>query len=261
MDYLLADGVVIPHGAEHWYGEQIVRLPDCFLPNDDRREIGPVPTRAQAGLPDEGFVFCAFTTSYKINPTIFDVWMRLLREVPDSVLWLRSLESEARDNLQLEARRRGVAAERLVFAPRLASIADHLARHSLADLYLDTLPYNAHSTTCDALWAGVPVLTCAGRGFAARVAASALTAVGLPELITRSLEEYEQKALELARSPRQLQALRARLAQNRKSAPLFDTGRFTRHLEDAYRTMHQRSLHGQLPRGFTVESHHHTSGA
>jgi protein O-GlcNAc transferase len=187
--------------------------------------------------------------------------MRLLREVPDSVLWLRSLESEARDNLQLEARRRGVAAERLVFAPRLASMAEHLARHSLADLYLDTLPYNAHSTTCDALWAGVPVLTCAGRGFAARVAASALTAVGLPELITRSLEEYEHKALELARSPRQLQALRTRLAQNRKSAPLFDTACFTMHLEDAYRTMHQRAVCGQSPRSFTVEPIHHTSGA
>ncbi len=253
MDYVLADEVVIPRGEERWYSEQVVRLPDCYLPNDDRREIGARPTPAQAGLPQSGLVFCAFTNAYKINPPVFEVWMRLLREVAGSVLWLREMGAEARSNLQREAHQRGVARDRLVFAPHVATMAEHLGRHTLADLFLDTLPYNAHSTTCDALWAGVPVLTCAGRSFAARVAASALTAVGLPELITHSLAEYERKALELAHDPRQLQVLRARLAKNRTRSALFDTALFCRHLEAAYRGMHERAMRGETPAGFAVE--------
>jgi protein O-GlcNAc transferase len=202
IDYLLADEVVIPAAEEPWFSERVVKLPHCYLPNDDRREIGACPTRAQAGLPETGLVFCAFTNAYKINPPVFEIWMRLLREVPGSVLWLRGMTAAARGNLQREAQLRGVEPERLVFAPHVADMAEHLARQGLADLYLDTLPYNAHSTACDALWSGVPVLTCAGRSFAGRVAASALTAVGLPELITHSLEEYERKAIELAQNPR-----------------------------------------------------------
>jgi predicted O-linked N-acetylglucosamine transferase (SPINDLY family) len=242
MDYILADEVVIPAGEEHCYSEQVVRLPHCYLPNDDRREIAPAPTRAQAGLPDQGLVFCAFTNTYKINPTMYGIWMRLLREVPDSVLWLRGVGEPARGNLRREAEARGVAAERLVFAPHVAGMAQHLARQGLADLYLDTLPYNAHSTTCDALWAGVPVLTCAGRGFAARVAASALRAVGLEELVTDSLEAYERRALQLAREPSRLKELRAQLARNRSTHPLFDTRSYTRALEAAFRSMQQRAI-------------------
>jgi predicted O-linked N-acetylglucosamine transferase (SPINDLY family) len=252
MDYVLADGVVIPAGDEGYYSEQVVRLPHCYLPNDDQRAIGAVPTREQAGLPPRGMVFCAFTNAYKLNPPMFDIWMRLLLAVPESVLWLRGMAEEARGNLQREAQRRGVSGDRLVYAPHVASMADHLGRQSLADLYLDTLPYNAHSTSCDALWSGVPVLTCVGRSFAGRVAASALTAVGLPELITHSLEEYEHKALQLAQQPQLLQQLRERLARHRTTHALFDTPRFTRHLESAFLSMHQRALDGEAPRSFNV---------
>jgi predicted O-linked N-acetylglucosamine transferase (SPINDLY family) len=243
MDYLLADDVVIPAGEDAHYTERIVRLPHCYLPNDDRREIGSPPTRAQAGLPDEGLVLCAFTNAYKINPPLFDIWMRLLRETPQSVLWLRGMGQEAQRNLLREARSRGVDAERLLFAPHVASTAEHLGRLSLADLYLDTLPYNAHSTTCDALWAGVPVLTCMGRSFASRVAASALQAVGLPELVTQSLEEYERKALELSRNPRVLlRDLREKLAHRRVGSPLFDTAAYCLDLEAALVSMYERAI-------------------
>jgi predicted O-linked N-acetylglucosamine transferase (SPINDLY family) len=241
MDFILADAIVIPPGEERHYSEQVVRLPHSYLPNDDRREVGSVPSREEAGLPSAGLVFCAFTNAYKINPAIFDLWMRLLRAVPDSVLWLRALTEEARENLLSEARTWGVAPHRLVFAPHVAGMAEHLGRLGLADLYLDTLPYNAHSTACDALWVGVPVLTCTGTGFAARVAASALAAAGLPELITSSLAEYERLALDLARRPERLQELRGRLARQRSSAPLFDTSGYCNHLETAYRWMAQQA--------------------
>jgi predicted O-linked N-acetylglucosamine transferase (SPINDLY family) len=253
FDYLVADAVAIPPGDERWYTERVVRLPHCFLPNDSRREIAPRPDRAQAGLPAKGFVFCAFTSAYKIGSAVFESWMRLLRHVPDSVLWLRAVEEDARANLQREAQRLGVTKERLVFAPRLTNMAEHLGRHGLADLYLDTWPYNAHSTACDALWAGVPVLTCAGRGFPSRAAASALHAIGLRDLVTHSLEEYERKALELAHNPAQLQSLHARLEHSRASAPLFDTVGFTRHLESAYLSMQQRAVRNESPQGFLVE--------
>lgn len=252
IDYLLADAVVIPPGEERWYTEQVVRLPHSYLPNDDQRGIAPAPTRSEAGLPEDALVFCAFTAAYKINPSTFDVWMRLLDGVPDSVLWLRTMGPEARDNLRREAKSRGVSPERLIFAPSVADMSQHLARQSLANLYLDTLPYNAHSTSCDALWAGVPVLTCAGQGMAARAAASALTAVGLPELIAHSIEEYEHRALELARHPEQLNHLRDRMAEHRSAAPLFDTVRFCRQLESAYFTMHERMLRGEPAAAFAV---------
>jgi predicted O-linked N-acetylglucosamine transferase (SPINDLY family) len=184
--------------------------------------------------------------------------MRLLREVPDSVLWLRAAAPDVRVNLLREANARGVEPARLVFAPHVPGMPAHLGRHTLADIYLDTFPYNAHSTTCDALWVGVPVLTCAGKGFASRVAASALTAVGLPELITNSLEEYERKALQLAREPERLQKLRQKLAQQRMRSALFDTAAYCRHLEIAYRTMHLRAVRGEAPVAFSVESDHST---
>jgi predicted O-linked N-acetylglucosamine transferase (SPINDLY family) len=214
--------------------------------------MAPAPTREAAGLPASGAVLCAFTNAYKINPPVFAVWMRLLRETPGSILWLRGMGEAARANLEREAEGQGVGRERLVFAPHVAGMAEHLARLSLADLYLDTQPYNAHSTACDALWAGVPVLSCAGRSFASRVAASALTAVGLPELITHTLGEYEAKALELLREPQKLQELREKLARSRLGSPLFDTRRFTRHLESAYLAMHERAARGEPPAGFSV---------
>jgi protein O-GlcNAc transferase len=252
MDYLLADAVVIPEGQEQHFIEHVVRLPHCYLPNDDRREIAAAPSRTEAGLPEEGFVFCAFTNACKINPPVFATWMRLLRELPGSILWLRDMGPEARENLQREAERHAVDRHRLVFAPWAAGMAEHLARLSCADLYLDTMPYNAHSTACDMLWSGVPVITCAGQCFASRVASSVLTAAGLPELITRTLEEYECKAAELARHPAKLQAIRARLAAHGMRVPLFDTGRFTRYLETAYETMQERAVRGEAPTGFTV---------
>jgi protein O-GlcNAc transferase len=242
MDYLLADETVIPVGEESSYSEQILRLPHCYLPNDDRRAIGAPPSRAEAGLPEQGLVLCAFTNAYKITPAVFKIWMRLLRETPGSVLWLRAMGPEATANLQREAQARGVQAERLIFAPHVAGMAEHLGRQTLADLYLDTLPYNAHSTTCDALWAGVPVLTCTGRSFASRVAASALKAVGLPELITHTLEDYERTALELCRDPQRLRELRGKLAQQRLGSPLFDTNAYCRDLENAFRSMHEQHL-------------------
>jgi predicted O-linked N-acetylglucosamine transferase (SPINDLY family) len=253
MDYLIADAVAIPQGEEGAYAERIVRLPACFLPNDDRREIGVTPGRAEAGLPQTGLVLCAFTNPYKINPPVFAVWMRLLAEIPDSVLWLRTLEADARESLEREAHARGVDPRRLLLAPHVPGMPEHLARQRLADLYLDTVPYNAHSTACDALWAGVPVLTCTGSSFASRVAASALTAAGLPELITHSLPEYESRALELLRDPGQLAEVRSRLERQRLSCPLFNTSLYTRHLEAAYQTMHQRAVDGQMPESFSVK--------
>jgi protein O-GlcNAc transferase len=252
MDYIIGDAVVIPAGEEGGYSESVVRLPHSYLPNDDRREIAEAPTREQAGLPQGALVLCAFTNAYKINPPVFEVWMRLLRATPGSVLWLRGMGEPARGNLRREAEQRGVGGERLVFAPHVAGMAQHLGRQTLADLYLDTQPYNAHSTACDALWAGVPVLTCAGRSFAARVAASALTAVGLPQLITHTLGEYEARALELLADASQLRQLRAQLKQQRHEAALFDTAAYCRHLESAYLTMHQRAASGQTPAGFDV---------
>lgn len=252
IDYLLADPIVVPPGEQGFYGEKLVYLPQCYQVNDAARAISArTPTRAEAGLPAAGFVFCCFNNNYKILPATFGLWMRLLREVPGSVLWLLEDNPAARRNLEAEARAAGVEPSRLAFAPRLPQ-AEHLARHRLADLFLDTLPYNAHTTASDALWAGLPVLTCAGSTFAGRVAASLLHAVGLHELVTSSAEAYAQLALALARHPHRLDAFKARLAANRASAPLFDTERFARGLEEAYRTMWQTWRRGEAPAGFAV---------
>jgi predicted O-linked N-acetylglucosamine transferase (SPINDLY family) len=203
-------------------------------------------------LPEEGFVFCSFNNSYKITPTMFDVWMRLLKAVPGSVLWLLEGNRFAPANLRNEAESRGVSADRLVFARR-ASLGDHLARHRLADLFLDTFPVTAHTTASDALWAGCPVLTIAGQTFVSRVAGSLLTALGLPELITSDPEAYEATALRLARNVEELASLRARLEANNKTSSLFDAGRFARHLEKAYLTMWETYTLGREPRAFAVK--------
>ncbi len=252
IDYILADPIVLPPEHQGHYSERIVYLPDCYQVNDSKRVISePTPTRAEVGLPASGFVFCCFNHNYKITPEVFTVWMGLLQRVPDSVLWLLGDNAGAVGNLKQAAAERGMDPERLVFAPRIAS-ADHLARHRLADLFLDTLPYNAHTTASDALWAGLPVLTCLGTAFPGRVAASLLHAVGLPELVTHSPREYTARALELATDPHQLGELRARLARNRSTHPLFDTERFRRHLEAAYATMWQRYQVGLPPESFDV---------
>jgi predicted O-linked N-acetylglucosamine transferase (SPINDLY family) len=202
MDYIVADRCVIPDDDEAAYSECVVRLPCCFFPNDDRRGIASHPlTRAEAGLPEAAFVFCAFNNALKITPAIFDVWMRLLREAGGAVLWLRAGVPEARRNLEEAARQRGVDPSRLVFAGPVKSTETHLARHRLADVFLDTAPYNGHSTVCDALWSGLPVLTCRGRSFASRVGASLLHDADLPELIADDVDEYARLAIALAREP------------------------------------------------------------
>lgn len=251
IDYVIADSLVVPPGDERHFSEAVVRLPHSYQPNDPTRRIGPTPTRAQAGLPHEGMVFCCFNAAHKLTPPMFDIWMRLLSGVEGSVLWLLHDNDAARDNLRREAAARGVDPDRLVFAPRLGQ-ADHLGRLRLADLVVDTLPYGAHTTASDALWAGVPVLTCRGEAFPGRVGASVLTAAGLPDLITESLGDYEALALALAGDPKRLAGLRARLAESGATSALFDAARFTRHLESALTTMHRRKLENRASQGFDV---------
>jgi len=252
VDYIIADEFLISTERSRHYSEKIVWLPDCFQANDDRRPIShDTPPRRQFGLPDFGLVFCCFNNSYKITPAFFDIWMRLLSAVPDSVLWLVADEVTVRDNLRREASNRGVDPERLVFADRVP-YADHLARLRCADLFLDTLPFNAGTTASDALWAGVPLVTCTGDAFAARMAGSLLTSVGLRELITDTPDAYEALALDLAVSPSRLADLRSRLASNRLTSPLFDSERFCRHLESAYVSMWERSERGKAPESFVV---------
>jgi protein O-GlcNAc transferase len=254
IDYIVADRHVIPPEHDACYTEKVVRLPDTYQVNDRKRSIAAeTPTRADAGLPDTGFVFCCFNNNYKITPDVFALWMRLLATIPDSVLWLLEPNAAAARNLRREARSHGVAQQRLVFAPRV-DLAAHLARHRLADLFLDTLPCNAHTTASDALWAGLPVLTCLGGAFSGRVAGSLLNAVGMPELVTQSLQEYETLARRLATTPPLLITLREKLWRNRTSFPLFDTDRFRRHIESAYITMWERYQRGEPPSAFSVRS-------
>ncbi|WOJ90630.1 tetratricopeptide repeat protein [Methylocapsa polymorpha] len=254
IDYVIADSFVLPMDQQGAFSEKIVHLPHCYQPNDTRRLIADLtPTRAECGLPEKGFVFCSFNNSYKITPDFFDIWMRLLIETPGSVLWLLESNDLVKSNLAKGALKRGVDPDRLVFAPRLPS-PEHLARHRLADLFLDTLPYNAHTTASDALWAGLPVLTCAGDTFAGRVAGSLLHAVGLPELVTSSLSAYESLALRLAREPALLQSLRHKLLGERLNAPLFDTPAYTRSYEAALAEMWANFANGREPRPFAVAS-------
>lgn len=254
IDYVIADRVVILPEQQSRFGGNVVYLPHSFQPNDcNRPTASETPSRAEVNLPSSAFVFACFNTPYKITPTMFDIWMRLLQRVESSVLWLLEDNVSATVNLRREARVRGIDPRRLVFAPRIAP-ARHQARQRLADLFLDTLPMNAHATASDALWAGLPVLTCIGNLFRSRVAASLLHAVGLPELVTSSLPEYEQLALGLAHDVTRLDAIKAKLIRNRLVAPLFDTPRYTRHLEAAYAVMWQRSRSGLPPVCFAVDA-------
>jgi protein O-GlcNAc transferase len=253
IDYIIADRDVIPEHEFDCYAEKVVWLPDSYQANDRNRAIAETaPPRAEHGLPQAAFVFCCFNDNYKITPAVFSCWMRILLAVPDSVLWLFEENAIAAENLRREAAARGVAPERLVFARSLPN-AEHLARHRCADLFLDTLPYAAHTTASDALWTGLPVLTCLGETFAGRVGASLLNAIHLPELITTTAGAYEKLAIELAGDPSRLADIRARLARHRLTTPLFDTAGFTRHLEAAYLAMIERLQAGLPPEHIAIK--------
>jgi protein O-GlcNAc transferase len=245
-DYIIGDAIVTPLDHAPDYSEKIAQMPACYQPNDRSRAIGPCPTRVESGLPEHGFVFCSFNSPYKITADVFDVWCRLLQQVDGSVLWLYESNPQARRNLAREALRRGVDPSRLIWAQQAAH-ARHLGRLQLADLVLDTRPVCAHTTASDALWAGVPILTCPGETFVSRVAASLLTATGLPELVAAGLPEYESTALALARDRARLDALKQRLAHNRERCALFDSARYTRDLEALLTRMHERRLRGEAP--------------
>jgi predicted O-linked N-acetylglucosamine transferase (SPINDLY family) len=254
IDYIIVDKTVVPFEHQPFYTEKIVHLPNCYQVNDTSRKIADkTPSRQEAGLPEEGLVFCCFNNNWKITPEVFNGWMRLLHAVKGSVLWLLGDNDGAERNLREEARARGIDPSRLVFAGRLP-LEDHLARHRLADMFLDTLPYNAHTTASDALWAGLPVITRLGGSFAGRVAASLLNAIGMPELVTDNIEDYEALALRLALDPSLLKEYRSRLAINRLTYPLFDTERFRDHIEKAYYKMWEIWQRGERPRSFAVES-------
>ena len=255
-DYLIADPTVIPSEHQSHYSEKIVYLPHSYLPNDSKREIDVTPTREREDLPVDRFVFCCFNNTYKITPEVFSSWMRILARIDHSVLWLSSLtDVTAVENLRREAQKRGIDPGRLIFAQRVQSPSKHLARLKLADLFLDTLPYNAHATSIDALWAGVPVLTRIGRSFAGRVAASVLRTFGLPELVTTSLQQYEDRAVELATNPALLAEIKQRLADNRSTTPLFDSDLFARNMESAYAMIFERHRAGLRP------DHMHVQGS
>jgi protein O-GlcNAc transferase len=252
IDYILVDDYIVPPEQQPYFSEKLVHLPGCYQVNDSLRAISPqTPTRAECGLPETGFVFCCFNNNYKITPAIFDVWMELLREIPQSVLWLYSGNAFAPDNLRREAQQRGIAPERLVFSAR-APLPEHLARHRLADLFLDTFPVNAHTTASDALWGGCPLLTLSGDTFISRVAGSLLQTLSLPELITTSLAEYKSKALQLARQPELLVELRSRLAANRLTSTLFNAQHFARKMEAAFTKMWSLHCAGEAPQSFRV---------
>jgi predicted O-linked N-acetylglucosamine transferase (SPINDLY family) len=252
MDYILADQYVLPPEHRQFYSEKVAWLPHCYQANDDRKEISARAfTREEVGLPRQDFVFCCFNNAYKITPDVFDSWMRILAAVDGSVLWLLEDSAAAVANLRREAQVRGIDSARLVFAVRM-SPAEHLARHRCADLFLDTLPYNAHTTASDALWAGLPVLTCRGLTFAGRVAASLLQNLGLPELIATNRGDYERVAIELAQNPERLLAIREKLSANRLKMPTFDTGRLTRDIEAAFLKMTERGRAGLAPGHITV---------
>ena len=253
VDYIIADEIVLPFDQQPFYTERIVHLPHSFQPNDAQRKIASeTPTREAAGLPEKGVVFCCFNNSFKITAALFDVWVELLSKVNDGVLWLLLGNDSAERSLRLEATARGIDPLRLVFAPRIGP-AEHLARHRLADLFLDTLPYNAHTTCSDALWAGLPVVTVAGKAFAGRVGASLLTAVGLPDLVAGDLAAYKALALRLASEPEALADCKKRLEQ-RLTTPLFATERYVRQLEAAYAGMYGLWRNGTPPQSFAVNA-------
>ena len=259
MDYIIADRIIIPTESQKYYSEKIVYLPNSYQVNDRKNDIANnifnknMFTKKELNLPEKSFVFCCFNNSYKITPSTFDGWMRILKAVKGSVLWLLEDSPVARLNLLKEAEARGLNPDRLVFAKRM-NLTEHLARHKVADLFLDTLPYNAHTTASDALWAGLPVLTCKGESFASRVAASLLNAIELPELITTTQEQYETSAIDLANNPEKLKAIKYKLESNRSTTALFDTPLFNKHIQAAYRQMYERYQADLPPNNIYIEN-------
>jgi predicted O-linked N-acetylglucosamine transferase (SPINDLY family) len=252
IDYIIADRILIPPELQSCYSEKVVYLPSSYQVNDRKRSISDRKfTRQELGLPEKEFVFCCFNNNFKILPTTFASWMRILKAVKGSVLWLLQDNPRVVDNLRCEALNHGVDASRIIFAERM-SLSEHLARHRQADLFLDTLPYNAHTTTSDALWTGLPVITLAGNSFASRVAASLLNAIGSPELITSSQEEYEALAIDLAFNQKRLADIKSKLHKNRLSAPLFNTPLFTKNLETAYIEMYERYQNDLQPEHIVI---------
>jgi predicted O-linked N-acetylglucosamine transferase (SPINDLY family) len=245
-DYIIGDPIVTPIEHAAFYSETIAQLPHCYLPSDTVRIVGERPTRSAAGLPEGVFVFCSFNNGYKYNPALFDLWSRLLIEAPDSILWISHPGETAASALRNEMQRRGVASDRLLFAFRVDRHSDHIARLQLADLALDTFPYNSHSTGVDALWAGVPMVTCLGGAFSSRVGASIVSAAGLPDLVTATPEAYLALALELYRTPDKLASMRRRLNEDKLSLPLFNMQAFTASLEDLYFSMWQNFVDGDV---------------
>ena len=246
-DYIVADETLIPEDQKSNYSENIIYLPNCYMPQDRTRQISDkLITRQDYNLPEDSFVFCCFNNSFKITPKEFDIWMRLLSKIDGSVLWLLKANKSSEVNLKTEAKKRGIEPNRLIFADKMP-VEEHLARQKLADLFLDTFNFNAHTTASDALWVGLPVLTKIGKGFAARVASSLLTSLEVPELITTSEKEYEALALSLAMNPEKLSLIKKKLADKRTSAPLFDTETYTKNLEKAYTQVYERYTQGLSP--------------
>ena len=253
IDYLIADHTLIPEKHQKYYSEKIVYMPNSYQVNVSKRSVSETSLlRHELGLPNTGFVFCCFNNNYKITPPTFNGWIRILKAVEDSVLWLMESNNNTTKNLKKEAMKFGINEDRLVFATYMP-VKEHLNRIKQADLFIDTLPYNAHTTTSDALRMGLPVLTCMGRSFASRAAASLLNAVNLPELITITQEEYESLAIELATNPEKLKIIKDKLVNNLPTAPLYDTPLFTQHLESAYLTMYDRYQQGLDPDHIYVE--------
>jgi len=252
-DYIIADQIIIPDESREAYLEKIIYLPS-YQPNDDSREVSSrVLVREDFGLPENAFVFCCFNDTYKITPDIFNAWMNILKKVETSVLWLRRPDDVVVENLRMAAIQRGVNSERLVFAEKMQMPSEYLARYGLADLFLDTFPYNAHTTASDALWAGLPVLTRVGKSFASRVAASVLSAIEVPELIVDSDISYEQLAVELAYSPDRLRKIRNRINFNKHESSLFNTKRYTKNLEQAFRAVYERYCRNLPPYHVIIE--------
>ena len=240
-DYIIADKILIPKENQKDYSEKIVYLPNSFLVNDSTKKISKKKfSREEFGLPKNGFVFCCFNKYYKITPSIFDIWMRLLKNIEGSVLWLTEDNFEGAKNLQKEANQRGVNSNRLIFAKHMLSLDDHLARHKCADLFIDTIPFNAITTANDALWSGLPVLTRTGESFSSRVGASLLSSIGLSELITKTEKEYETLAIELATNPERLKQIKKKLEKNKLIKPLFNIKLYTQHIESAYKKIYNR---------------------
>ena len=240
IDYLIADKILIPKQNQKYFSEKIIYMPDSYQVNDSKRKMSDkVFTKKEVRLPEDGFVFCSFNQSYKITPYVFDIWMRLLKRIDGSVLWLIKDSDIGVNNLKKEAQKRGIEPDRIIFADKMSN-AEHLARHRLADLFIDTFPYTAHTTCSDALWSSLPVVTLIGQSFASRVSASLLTAIGLSELITKTEKEYEKLTFKIANNKSLLNEIKKRLHKNRLIKPLFNTKLFTKNIESAFVIMHER---------------------